>query len=134
MKGSRYGQTILAEKLIAAQVERARLHNVFAEFHKRYDLLVTPSVAVPAFEVGKLVPPGGPFPEIWTNWAPFSYLFNLTQQPASSVPCGLTKAGLPIGLQIVGAIGADALVLRASRAYERACPPATLDAPRTPSA
>lgn len=50
------------------------------------------------------------------------YPFNLTQQPAASVPCGLTAAGLPVGLQIVGAKGADALVLRASRAFEIARP------------
>ncbi|MFM9709888.1 amidase family protein, partial [Streptomyces galilaeus] len=74
----------------------------------------------------------GKFPEIWTSWAPYSYPFNLTQQPAASVPCGLTPAGLPIGLQIVGAIGADALVLRAAHAFEAACPPARIDAPRTP--
>ncbi len=58
------------------------------------------------------------------------YPFNLTTQPAASVPCGLTSAGLPIGLQIVGAVGADALVLRAARAYEAAMPFATIDAPR----
>ena len=55
----------------------------------------------------------------WPEWTPFSYPFNLTQQPAASVPCGLTAAGLPAGLQIVGPLYADALVLRAARAYER---------------
>jgi len=65
------------------------------------------------------------------DWSPFSYPFNLTQQPAASIPCGLTRAGLPIGLQIVGAIDADALVLRASRAFEAARPFSALRAPRT---
>ncbi|RTL62173.1 MAG: amidase [Hyphomicrobiales bacterium] len=132
VKGSRYGQTIPASELIAANLERARLHAGFVAFHQRYDLLITPTLPIPAFEVGKLVPPGGKFPEIWTSWAPYSYPFNLTQQPAASVPCGLTKTGLPIGLQIVGAIGADALVLRAAHAFEAACPPAKIEAPRTP--
>lgn len=131
VKGSRFGQTIPASALIAANLERARLHAAFTEFHQRYDLLITPTLPIPAFEVGKLVPPGGEFPEVWTSWAPYSFPFNLTQQPAASVPCGLTKAGLPIGLQIVGPIGADALVLRAAHAFERACPPAKIDAPRT---
>jgi aspartyl-tRNA(Asn)/glutamyl-tRNA(Gln) amidotransferase subunit A len=54
------------------------------------------------------------------GWTPFSYPFNLTQQPASTVPCGLTTGGLPIGLQFVGPMFGDALVLRASRAYEAA--------------
>ena len=56
------------------------------------------------------------------DWTPFSYPFNLTRQPAATIPCGLTAAGLPIGLQIVGPRYADALVLRAARAYEAARP------------
>jgi aspartyl-tRNA(Asn)/glutamyl-tRNA(Gln) amidotransferase subunit A len=52
------------------------------------------------------------------DWTPFSFPFNLTQQPAASIPCGLTQAGLPVGLHIVGPKYADALVLRAARAFE----------------
>ena len=48
------------------------------------------------------------------GWTPFSYPFNLTQQPACTIPCGLTSDGLPIGLQLVGPMFADALVLRAA--------------------
>ena len=118
---------------IRAQLHRAHLHNVMAKFHETYDLLLTPSLPLPAFEVGDLVPRSGDWGTTWCDWAPFSYPFNLTTQPAASVPCGLTKAGLPIGLQIVGAIGADALVLRASRAFEAAVPFAKLDAPRAGS-
>jgi aspartyl-tRNA(Asn)/glutamyl-tRNA(Gln) amidotransferase subunit A len=114
---------------LSAQLHRAHLHNVFARFHQTYDLLLTPSLPLPAFEVGDLVPRSGDWGAAWCDWAPFSYLFNLTTQPAASVPCGLTKAGLPIGLQIIGPVGADALVLRASRAFEAARPFATLDAP-----
>jgi aspartyl-tRNA(Asn)/glutamyl-tRNA(Gln) amidotransferase subunit A len=58
----------------------------------------------------------------WSNWTPFTFPFNLTGQPAASVPCGLTPAGLPAGLQIVGDKYADALVLKACYAYERANP------------
>jgi len=58
----------------------------------------------------------------WIDWAPFSYPFNLTRQPGASVPCGLTKSGLPIGLQIIGRRHEDALVLRAARAFEQAEP------------
>ena len=56
------------------------------------------------------------------GWTPFSYPFNLTQQPACTIPCGLTSDGLPIGLQLVGPMFADALVLRAARAYETTRP------------
>jgi aspartyl-tRNA(Asn)/glutamyl-tRNA(Gln) amidotransferase subunit A len=102
-----------------------------AKFHETYDLLLTPSLPLPAFEVGDLVPRSGDWGKTWCDWAPFSYPFNLTTQPAASVPCGLTKAGLPMGLQIIGAVGADDLVLRASRAFEAAQPFPTLDAPRS---
>jgi aspartyl-tRNA(Asn)/glutamyl-tRNA(Gln) amidotransferase subunit A len=88
-------------------------------FHRDYDLLVTPTLAVPAFEAGREFPPGG---SRWTDWTPFTYPFNLTQQPAASIPCGFTKAGLPVGLHIVGPRYADALVLRAARAFETVRP------------
>ena len=87
-------------------------------FHRDYDLLVTPTLAVAAFDVGQESPVKGR----WTDWTPFTYPFNLTGQPAASIPCGFTKAGLPVGLQIVGPRFADALVLRAARAFETARP------------
>jgi aspartyl-tRNA(Asn)/glutamyl-tRNA(Gln) amidotransferase subunit A len=97
-------------------------------FHERYDLLLTPTVAVPALPVGQDL--NDPAHEsYWIDWTPFSYPFNMTRQPAATVPCGLTRAGLPIGLQIVGPRYGDALVLRAARAYEAAHPQPTL-APR----
>jgi aspartyl-tRNA(Asn)/glutamyl-tRNA(Gln) amidotransferase subunit A len=116
---------------IRAQLKRAELHDVFARFFERYDLLLTPTMPLPAFDVGHVVPPSGEGGEAWTDWSPFTYPFNLTQQPAASIPCGLTRDGLPIGLQIVGAIGADALVLQASRAFEEARPFCALKDPRT---
>jgi Asp-tRNA(Asn)/Glu-tRNA(Gln) amidotransferase A subunit family amidase len=73
----------------------------------------------PAFAKGRDVPDGCPSPD-WTSWAPYTYPFNLSQQPAASVPCGRTSAGWPIGLPIVGPRHADTLVLRAARAYEKA--------------
>ena len=88
-------------------------------FHERFDLLLTPALAVPAFAVGQLTPDGG---DEWMSWTPFSYPFNLTQQPALSVPCGFTAEGLPVGLQIVGPMHGDRLVLRAGKAYEAAHP------------
>jgi len=119
---------------LRAQLQRAHLHNVFVRFHEQYDLLLTPALPLPAFEVGELVPRSGKWGTAWSDWSPFSYPFNLTTQPAASVPCGLTKAGLPIGLQVVGPIGGDALVLRACRAFEIAAPFPTLDAPRVGTA
>jgi len=104
-----------------AAAQRIDLGIRMGRFHRTYDLLLTPTLPIPAFETGADVPPGWHSPQ-WTSWTPYTYPFNLTQQPAISVPCGLTGDGLPIGLQIVGPRHADALVLRAARAYERSNP------------
>ena len=90
-------------------------------FHQTYDLLLTPSLPLVAFEAG-VEWPRDEDDQRWVDWTPFSYPFNLTRQPAASIPCGLTEQGLPAGLQIVGPLFSDALVLRAARAYEQACP------------
>jgi aspartyl-tRNA(Asn)/glutamyl-tRNA(Gln) amidotransferase subunit A len=105
----------------AAMEGRAQLAVAMARFHERYDLLALPSEPIAAFAAGHDVPPDGSY-EGWVNWTPFTYPFNLTLQPAISVPCGFTQAGLPIGLQLVGPVGADTLVLRAARAIERVLP------------
>jgi len=128
--GAAQGHAISAIDFVNAQLKRAEVSNALARFFERYDLLLTPAMPLPTFETGCLVPPGGEWGERWTDWAPFSYPFNLTQQPAASIPCGQTSHGLPIGLQIVGAIGADDLVLRASRAFETAQPIPALTEPR----
>ena len=99
------------------QLRRGALGSHMRQFMRRYDVLVTPAVAVPAFDAK----PAGHGPmnaETMLGWTPFSYPFNLTQQPACSIPCGLTTTGLPIGFQIVGPMFGDALVLRVARAYE----------------
>lgn len=106
---------------LAAVKRREELIIAANTFHQTYDLLVTPSLPIPAFDAGVEVPPGSGM-ERWPDWTPFSYPFNLTQQPAASVPCGLTRAGLPAGLQIVGPRFAESLVLRAARALEVAAP------------
>jgi aspartyl-tRNA(Asn)/glutamyl-tRNA(Gln) amidotransferase subunit A len=89
------------------------------EFHRRYDVLVCPTLPIPAFPTGQDVPDGWSSPD-WTSWTPYTYPFNLTQQPALSVPCGFTAAGLPVGLQVVGPRHSDALVLRVGQAYQTA--------------
>ena len=102
-------------------MRRGALGAHLRQFMTRWDLLVTPAVAVPAFEAK----PAGHSPmnpAAMLGWTPFTYPFNLTQQPACTIPCGLTRAGLPIGLQFVGPMFGDALVLRAARAYESVRP------------
>jgi aspartyl-tRNA(Asn)/glutamyl-tRNA(Gln) amidotransferase subunit A len=113
------GSLVSTSDYVDAGALRADLGARMGRFHATYDLLLTPTVPITAFAIGRDVPDGWPSPD-WTSWTPYTYPFNLTQQPAASVPCGTTRAGLPIGLQIVGPRHADALVLRAARAYERA--------------
>jgi len=113
------GARITAAELHDAQMKRGALGTHMNLFHRDYDLLVTPTLAVAAFDVGLECPPGK---QRWIDWTPFSFPFNLTQQPAASIPCGLTREGLPVGLHLVGPRYADALVLRAARAFETARP------------
>mgnify|MGYP002823234187 CR=1 FL=1 len=108
-------------EFFAAATAREALGQHMARFHRSYDLLLTPVASVASFDVGLLGPAGyGPDPHI--SWMPFTPPFNLTHQPAASVPCGFTSEGMPVGLQIVGAMYRDDLVLRAARAYEAARP------------
>ncbi|MGO9512826.1 MAG: amidase [Steroidobacteraceae bacterium] len=102
-------------------LRRGALGSHLRQFMQRFDLLVTPTVAVPAFDA-RPAGQGEMAPAAFLGWTPFSYPFNLTQQPACTVPCGLTAAGLPIGLQLVGPMFGDALVLRGARAYESVRP------------
>ncbi|VCU68255.1 Acylamidase [Pigmentiphaga humi] len=108
----------LAEYLSAHEACQALGRRSLA-FARDYDLLVTPTVAAPAFPAERSYPEDY---EPYANrraWTPFASLFNLTQQPAISIPAGLTRDGLPIGLHIVGQRGRDALVLRAAHAVQR---------------
>ncbi|HLT62060.1 MAG TPA: amidase [Microlunatus sp.] len=118
-RGVEYGRTLSASDYLDATAVRMALGSRMGLLHRTHQLLITPTLPIPAFGVGRDAPDGWPSRE-WTSWTPYTYPFNLTQQPALSVPCGFTAAGLPIGLQLVGARHADALVLRAGRAYERA--------------
>ncbi|MFF9215674.1 amidase [Streptomyces viridosporus] len=103
---------------LAAVDVRTDLGHRMGRFHDRYDLLVTPTLPITAFEAGAEVPKGSGHHR-WTGWTPFTYPFNMTQQPAATVPVGTDADGLPIGLQLVAARHRDALVLRAAHAlYE----------------
>jgi aspartyl-tRNA(Asn)/glutamyl-tRNA(Gln) amidotransferase subunit A len=107
--------------LFAAQRRRGELGTMMQLFFERFDLLLTPTLPLTAFDAGKETPDRARYPR-WIDWAGFSYPFNLTQQPAITVPCGFSSDGLPVGLQIVGPKYADALVLRAARAIESTLP------------
>jgi aspartyl-tRNA(Asn)/glutamyl-tRNA(Gln) amidotransferase subunit A len=112
-----------AEDLTNANMTRKAISNRMWRFMARYELLLTPTLTVPPFAVhmqgpekvdGRYVRP--------EQWLSFTYPMNMTGQPAASVPAGWTDDGLPVGLQIVGRHLDDALVLRASAAFESAAP------------
>jgi len=112
-----YGESISAVDYLGARNVAAGLGIAMGAFHAAYDLLVTPTVPIPAFAAGHDVPPGSDLTS-WAQWTPFTYPFNLTQQPAISIPVGKTANGLPVGLQIVGPRHSDDMVLAVARYAE----------------
>ncbi len=115
------GKQISLKQYLSATQARGAYGSAMRQFMQLYDFLLTPAVATPAFDAGQLSPMGDDG-KAWMQWTPFSFPFNLTQQPAASIPCGFTSKGLPVGLQIVGRMFNDAGVLAAAAAYELADP------------
>ncbi|HYK86361.1 MAG TPA: amidase [Ktedonobacteraceae bacterium] len=99
------------------------VHDMFVAFFQRYELFLTPTLAVPPYASGVFGPSeiaGEPTTSLLEPF--FTYPFNMTGQPAASIPVGFTKSGLPVGLQIVGRRFAEKTVLRASARFEEARP------------
>jgi len=108
------------EQYFQAIGKRRSFNSAAFKLFDSIDLVVTPTMPIVAFDATSEVPPGGeadaPLP--WITWTPYTYPFNITGQPAISLPCGVTAEGLPAGLQIVGPWGSDALVLEFARQVE----------------
>ena len=120
--------------LLRAMDERRRLNGTLAALLEEWDVLVMPTMPLTAFAAEDEVPPGGeagaPLP--WVTWTPYTYPFNLSGQPAVSIPCGFDEDGLPVGLQAVAKWGADRLAMAVARRFERVlgrARPAPLNAP-----
>lgn len=114
---ARAGAAYRSTEVALAQVRRGEYGAAMDALLARYDFLVSPATALPAFDAGLEVPAGSAYGR-WTEWAGFAFPINLSQQPACVIPCGLTAAGLPIGFQIIGARGDDARVLSAAASLE----------------
>jgi aspartyl-tRNA(Asn)/glutamyl-tRNA(Gln) amidotransferase subunit A len=115
------GSKLDVNAIHALNQRRGVLGSHLRQFMQRFDLILTPSTAVTAFKAR----PAGHSPmdaQAMLGWTPFSYPFNLSQQPAISLPCGLSSQGLPMGVQLVGPMFGDALVLQAAQALQ-ACYP-----------
>jgi aspartyl-tRNA(Asn)/glutamyl-tRNA(Gln) amidotransferase subunit A len=122
------GRSYSAVERMQAEVARAGYGAQMDQLLAQFDFILSPTVAIPPFTAGCDVPPGSGL-DSWTDWAGFSYPINLSQQPACSVPCGFTQAGLPVGLQIIGPRGADEAVLSAALTYEQMFPERFLTRP-----
>lgn len=112
-----HGESVCAVDYLDAREVAAQLGIRMGAFHATYDVLITPTMPITAFEAGHDVPPGSGM-DSWPQWTPFTYPFNLTQQPAITLPVGTTRAGLPVGLQIIGPRHSDDLVLAVARYAE----------------
>ncbi len=109
----RYGRTVSGAAVLRAEAVRLALRTTMRSIMASYDLLAMATVPIEPFDVDAIGPPWAAEPEdlAWTAWTPATYPFNLTGQPAISLPAGLSSAGLPIGVQLVGPFGGDKLVL-----------------------
>jgi aspartyl-tRNA(Asn)/glutamyl-tRNA(Gln) amidotransferase subunit A len=117
------GLQLSGAEVAIAYAQRNDYYHVWRQFMERYDLLLTPALPVTAFPAGDDHP--GQIdgqPTTYLSWTAFTYPFNITGQPAASVPCGFASDGLPVGLQIVGRWRDDVTVLRASAAFEALAP------------
>jgi aspartyl-tRNA(Asn)/glutamyl-tRNA(Gln) amidotransferase subunit A len=113
----RAGETMSAAELTGAHVGIAYTRRRVLAACAKYDYVLAPTMALAPYAAELPWPPGG------TRHNPFCFPFNLSEQPALSVCCGLTRNGLPVGLQIIGKRFDDAGVLRVGCAYEAARPP-----------
>jgi Asp-tRNA(Asn)/Glu-tRNA(Gln) amidotransferase A subunit family amidase len=117
-----HGKQQTGMDVVRGNLDRMALWHTMQDFHQKYDLLLTPVISCTAFPVGdepkeiagQDIGPSG--------WMPYTQPFNLTGQPAASVPCGFDSKGLPVGLHVIGRAYEDSLVLRACRAFEQLQP------------
>lgn len=108
--------------LFRAEAERSRLTVNMEHLFQSYDLMLTPSVPIEPFDASGNVPPDNTEDTDWMEWTPYSYPFNLTEQPGASVPCGFTENGLPVGMQLVSGKFDDTRILRVAQKYLEANP------------
>ena len=116
------GKSISIIDYLRAVDRRIELAELMTQFHSRWDLLMTPTLPITAFRAGRNVPEDWPSDD-WVTWSPFCHPFNMTQQPAASVPFGFARDCLPVGMQVVGPKFRDDLVLRVAYAINNALPP-----------
>ena len=118
----KHGKEVTGAQYATATSELAQHRAKVAAYFDDFDLLLTPTLAVPAFPCGQRPATIGGKGVDWRGAFPFTFAFNMSGNPAASVPCGFSSDGMPIGLQIVGDRLDEVTVLQASAAYEQARP------------
>ena len=128
-----YGRSLSGAAVMRAEEARLALRTTLRAVMDRYDLLAMATVPIEPFDADAIGPPWAADPGnlLWLAWSPACYPFNFTGQPALSLPAGLTPAGLPVGVQLVGSVGADELVLRVAHRVEAEL--GTVSAPSDPA-
>jgi len=123
LKALEHGQEVTGADMSRAIYEVDRLSRRLEDFFDDFDLLLSPTMAVPAFPIEQRPSViGGREVEPFWGFLPFTYPINMSGQTAASVPCGFSEDGMPIGLHIIGPRGSEAKVLQASAAFEQAQP------------
>ena len=110
-----------SEEYYSKVFRRYELRDRMRVFFERFDLLLTPTLPCPAFDVGLNTPPQHADRSI-VSWVYYTYPFNLTGQPAASIPAGFTRGGLPVGMQMVARINHETDIFRAAAAFEAVRP------------
>ncbi|MFX1390340.1 MAG: amidase [Promethearchaeota archaeon] len=126
------GYTFSTSELKLAEIQREMIYENICKIFNKIDILITPTLACPAFKIGgsniidkenrktNIIINGEYMTEL--GWLPFTYPFNMSGHPAASIPCGWSKEGLPIGMQIVGKRFDELTVLQVSKAFEEVAP------------
>jgi len=109
---------VSAVDFLGAEALRLEAAHAMARFHQRHDILLTAATPTAAFAADQ--PTLRPAEALWRDWAPWTAAFNLTRQPAISVPIGIDQHGMPRAVQVAAALYRDDLAFRAARALERA--------------
>jgi aspartyl-tRNA(Asn)/glutamyl-tRNA(Gln) amidotransferase subunit A len=104
--------------MLEAESLRLQAAHAMAMLHKSYDAVICPAVPTCAPLAGQ--PIADPVAALWNDWAPWTFLFNLTRQPAISIPIGVNESGLPRAIQLAAPLYRDDIVLRVARTIERA--------------
>ena len=117
----KYALSQTTEEYYSNVFRRYELRDKVRAFFEPFDLLLSPTLPSAAFDVGLNTPPQLPDRNI-VSWVYYTYPFNLTGQPAASIPAGFTRAGLPVGLQMVAKINHETDIFRAAAAFEAARP------------